>query len=44
MAKKRKKKSKLPKPRIPIAPPGIRHKSKKDYKRKKKWDTEHDQE
>jgi hypothetical protein len=33
MAKK--KKLKKPKPRIPVAPPGIRHKSIKDYDRKK---------
>jgi hypothetical protein len=26
----------MPKRRIPVAPPGIRHKSKKDYKRVKK--------
>lgn len=39
MAKKKtkelKRKMKQSKPRIPVAPPGKRHKSKKDYKRKK---------
>lgn len=30
-----KKKLKKPKPRIPVAPPGSRHKSVKDYDRKK---------
>ncbi len=29
-------KSKMPKPRIPVAKPGIRHKSEKDYVRQKK--------
>lgn len=33
--KKRKRKLKLPKLRKPIAPPSIRHKSKKTYDRKK---------
>lgn len=33
---KRKKKRKMPKPRIPIAPPSIRMRSKKDYQRKPK--------
>jgi hypothetical protein len=32
----KKKKLKKVKPRIPVAPPGSRHKSKKDYKRNKK--------
>lgn len=37
MAKKRKrKKLKKPRLRIPVAPPGSRHKSKKDYKRSRK--------
>lgn len=34
--KKRLKKLKKPKLRIPIPPPGKRHKTKKDYKRQKK--------
>ena len=38
----RKKKLNKPKPRIPVAPPGRRHKTKKDYKRVKRVD--HDQE
>lgn len=32
-------KVKRPKQRIPVAPPGRRHKTKKDYKRVKKVDT-----
>ncbi len=32
----RKKKIKKPKPRVPVAPPSKRHRTKKDYKRVKK--------
>ena len=35
------KKTKI-KPRIPVAPPGSRHKSKKDYKRVKRVDLDQD--
>lgn len=35
--KKKNRRKQKPKPRIPIAPPSRRHRSKKDYKRKKKW-------
>ena len=34
----RDRKLKKPKPRIPVAPPGRRHKTKRDYKRVKKVD------
>lgn len=34
--RKRLKKLKKPKLRVPIAPPGKRHKTKKDYKRRKR--------
>lgn len=34
--KRKRRKKALPKLRIPVAKPSVRHKSKKDYKRKKK--------
>lgn len=39
---KKLKKTKI-KRRIPVAPPGIRHKTKKDYKRVKKIDSQYDE-
>jgi hypothetical protein len=36
--REKRKRLKKPKPRVPVAPPGKRHKSKRDYKRDKRID------